>query len=97
MSKSKDITFPFSVKVTYYKVSGKYHSDDTVIRDFPKAPDRDAPSFEHVLGWLHGIRSWGKENLPGLCTHRWEGYILVEAEGNPPHLILPLKQVESQQ
>ena len=69
-----------NVKLTYFKESGKYYSDD----EFVSNEEFSFDIYAEVRNWNKTHRG---ETLPGLSCFSWEGYILVVPEDCAPALI----------
>lgn len=83
----------FSIKVTYFKSSGKYYTEDEFKRKFRYVGDKNNPTcyMNDVTAYIRGLRQCdGQGSLPGLAsTGGWDGFILVECDKGVPCLIIP--------
>lgn len=69
-----------AVKLTYFKKHGKYYTDETYISEY----NFDYDIYTEIRLW-HVVEDGN--NLPGLSTNSWDGYILVQPEDGVPALI----------
>jgi hypothetical protein len=81
----------FTIKLTYFKTSGKYYTSATFSRKFRTClNDTETPYMNDVASHVRGLRdSGGQDAMPGLSGEGWEGYILIECDEGFPVLILP--------
>lgn len=79
----------FSIRVTYFKPSGKYYTDEVVTRKF-RSTEGGICYMPDVCAWIRGLNQDADETnpLPGLSSG-WGGPILVDCDEGFPHLILP--------
>lgn len=77
-----------TVKLTYFKNTGKFYTDATC-RRAELGVDDDAYGFE-VHSRVQTLRKQGA-SLPGLSTSWTTGYVLIECEPDEPQLLFPLE------
>lgn len=84
----KPLKKTFSIKITYFKPSGKYYTDTTVDRDV-RVIGTNGCNMNDVVAWLRGHQRDGGGGLPGLRNGTWHGPIMVDCSEGYPCLILP--------
>jgi hypothetical protein len=86
----------FTVKITYFKTSGKYYTDD----EFPFEAESIGDSLDIPVCPMHDVTEYVKtlvmnsREMPGLCSKGWEGHILVDCEQGLPVLIPNVSRVK---
>ncbi len=83
-------TETFTVEVTYFKKSGKFYTRSSFDREFSSGVGYMNDMVEYIEGILKGN---GDVKLPGLQSHTWDGYIVVDCEKGFPTLIKPERYV----
>jgi hypothetical protein len=80
----------FTIKITYFKPSGKYYTDATEKREF-RSLEGGSCYMNDVADWIRGLRRQDRAGtpLPGLSSSGWDGFILIDSEDGFPVLILP--------
>lgn len=81
----------FTIKLTYFKPSGKYYTDAKFQREF-RALEDGSVNMHDVIAHVRGNRDNGGQGaMPGLSEFRdgWDGAILVDCDDGYPHLLMP--------
>jgi hypothetical protein len=76
----------FTVRLVYFKPSGKLYASAEVTREF--ATTAAGCYMNDVTDWVRRSQGGGLP-LPGLASDRWGGPILVDCDEGFPCLILP--------
>lgn len=76
----------FTVRLVYFKPSGKLYASAEVAREF--SATAAGCYMNDVTAWVRRSQGAG-EPLPGLAGDRWDGPILVDCDEGFPCLILP--------
>jgi hypothetical protein len=87
----------FTIRLTYFKPSGKYYTDAEFEWEGAACGDGPEPScyMNDAVAHVRGTRDGGGQgSMPGLSEHGegWDGFILVDCDRGFPALILPPKE-----
>ena len=78
----------FTIVFIYFKRDGKFYASAETDRRFSILGNGHC-NMEEVANWVNSIIKDGKENLPGLASNKWNGFISIDCEKGYPHLFLP--------
>jgi hypothetical protein len=90
MTNTKTDRKVFTIKIRYFKPSGKWYTDAEFTSEFRTIDSMpDSPNMNDVAAYVRGVRdSGGQGSMPGLENHGgWDGFILVDHPEAYPVLI----------
>ena len=86
-------TKKFTFKLTYFKPTGKFYSNDSFEAEVRVCEGTTIPYMPDIVAKVRGWRDTrGQRALPGLSGEGWDGFILVDCEDGYPCLIKPNKE-----